>query len=240
MVTGFMGLLKKRYAGRLGADADEYIAFAVDGARRMQGLINDLLAFSRVDTRGHPFEPIPLDASLDAALANLCATIEDVAAVVHREPLPEVVADRGQMVQLLQNLVGNAVKFHARGAAPEVWIGAERGDGEWCVFVRDRGIGIARDHYAQIFEIFRRLHGREEYPGSGIGLAICKKIVERHGGRIWVESAPGEGATFWFSLPDPEDRSRREPANRSAGERGQGSDRPLRARSEREEDTDAE
>ena len=229
MVTGFMGLLQKRYAGRLGADADEYIAFAVDGARRMQGLINDLLTFSRVDTRGRPFEPVRLDGVLDDALANLRATIEASSATIHREPLPEAVADRGQMLQLLQNLLANALKFHRPGVPPEVWLGAERGRGEWCVSVRDHGIGIAPDHYAQIFEIFRRLHGREEYPGSGIGLAICKKIVERHGGRIWVESTAGEGATFRFALPDRASR----PEGAEAG-------RPDRAPGELKEDTHAE
>ena len=206
MVTGFMSLLQKRYEGRLGPDADEYIGFAVDGARRMQVLINDLLAYSRVDSRARPFERIELGTVLDEAVTNLRATVQETGATIHRGDLPAVVGDRVQVVQLLQNLVGNALKFRRPTVPPQVWVGAERGRSEWCVYVRDDGIGIAPEHYAQIFEIFRRLHGREEYPGSGIGLAICKKIVERHGGRIWVESKPGLGATFWFSLPDRERR----------------------------------
>jgi PAS domain S-box-containing protein len=201
MVTGFVGLLERRYKGQLGAEADEYIGFAVEGAHRMQYLINDLLTYSRVGTRAQEFEPVDLGEAASEALGNLRVAIEESQARVKCGKLPTVRADRRQMVQLLQNLVGNAVKFHGQ-AKPEVRIGARRTAGGWRVFVRDNGIGIAPEHQEHVFVIFRRLHSREAYPGSGIGLAICKKIVERHGGRLWVESTPGQGSTFWLTLPD--------------------------------------
>jgi PAS domain S-box-containing protein len=201
MVTGFMGLLQKRYGGRLGSEADEYISFAVEGARRMQGLINDLLAYSRVGTRPGTLQSTDLAVAAREALANLGAAIDEAGAEVRLGPLPEVEADRRQMTQLFQNLVGNAIKFRG-DRTPIVEIGAEHGPDEWRIFVRDNGIGIDPGHQEQIFVIFRRLHARDEFPGSGIGLAICKKIVERHGGRIWVDSESGAGATFWFALPE--------------------------------------
>jgi PAS domain S-box-containing protein len=201
MVTGFVGLLRKRYGDKLGPEADEYIGFAVDGAQRMQGLINDLLAYSRVGTRSGPVERTDLGQACREALANLRTAIEEAGADVQVGPLPEVRADARQMVQLFQNLIGNAVKFHGDDP-PTVRVGAEQVDREWRIFVQDNGIGIEPGHQEQIFVIFRRLHAREQFGGSGIGLAICKKIVERHGGRIWVESVTGKGATFWFSLPE--------------------------------------
>jgi PAS domain S-box-containing protein len=201
MVASFTQLLQRRYDDRLDDEAREFIRFAVDGATRMQTLITDLLSLSRVATRGKPFAPVDVSAALERALGNLRVAVEESGATVTAGALPTVTADAGQLVQLLQNLVGNALKF--RGAAPpEVQVFAERRDGAWEIAVRDRGIGIAPDDGERIFLVFQRLHGRGEYPGTGIGLAICRRIVERLGGRIWVESRVGEGATFRFTVPD--------------------------------------
>ena len=186
--------------GRLDANADEFIAYAVDGANRMQRLINDLLAYSRVGTRGKEFEPTDCTAVFDQALANLKVAIEESGAVVTRDPLPTVMADKLQIGQLFQNLIGNAIKYHG-DEPPRVHVSAEQKGNEWVFSVRDNGIGIDPQYAERIFVIFQRLHTREEYPGTGIGLAICKKIVERHGGRIWVESQLGSGATFYFTIP---------------------------------------
>lgn len=172
----------------------------MDGVRRMQELINGLLQYSRVGTKGEEMARIDLDVAVNDAVANLEVAIEENGAQVTRDDLPEVVADRRQLAQLFQNLIGNAIKFHG-DRAPAVHVGAERRNGEWVVEVRDNGIGIDPDHRDRIFDIFERLHGRERYEGTGIGLAICKKIVERHGGRIWVESQAGRGAAFRFTIP---------------------------------------
>ena len=201
MVTGFMGLLQKRYGNTLGDEADEYIGFAVDGARRMQGLIDDLLTYSRVGSRGRNLEAVNLADVARSVGQNLHPLTEETGATIEQADLPTVTADRLQMGQLYQNLIGNAMKFHGE-KPPRVELGAERGNGEWRLFVRDHGIGIAPEHREKVFVIFRRLHSREEYPGSGIGLAVCKRIVERHQGRIWVDSTVGGGCTFWFTLPD--------------------------------------
>jgi PAS domain S-box-containing protein len=201
MVSSYLQLLDRRYQDRLDADAREFIAYAVDGATRMQALINALLSYSRVGTRGKPLEPTDCAVILDRALANLKVTIEESDAAVTHDPLPTVMADGVQLTQVFQNLISNAIKFHGE-RRPEVHIGAQHGDGEWLFSVRDNGIGIDPQHYERIFVIFQRLHTREEYPGTGIGLAICKKIVERHGGRIWVESQPGAGSTFYFTITD--------------------------------------
>ena len=200
MVTSYTQLLQKRYQGKLDSDADEVIAYAVDGASRMQELINDLLAFSRVGSQGKDFESTDCEVILNNALANLEAAIQESGATVSHDPLPTVIVDGGQLGQVFQNLTGNAIKYR-RDKAPEVHIGAECGDGEWVFSVRDNGIGIAPEYTERIFVIFQRLHTKGEYPGTGIGLAICKKIVERHGGRIWVESELGNGATFYFTIP---------------------------------------
>jgi PAS domain S-box-containing protein len=203
MVASFTQLLARRYKGRLDADADEFIGYAVDGANRMQAMINDLLEYSRVDRRGRPPAPTDLDTVLDHVLENLRPTIAEAGATVTRDPLPTAPADDVQLGRLFQNLIGNALKF--RGAAPpRVHVGAERAGAEWIISVRDNGIGIDPKYFDRIFILFQRLHGRGQYPGTGIGLAICKKIVERHGGRIWVESEPGRGACFRFTLPVPE------------------------------------
>lgn len=201
MVTGFMGLLQKRYGSTLGDEADEYIGFAVDGARRMQGLIDDLLTYSRVGSRGASPVAVDLGDVVTAVRQNLHALIGETGATIRQDELPTLVADRQQMTQLYQNLVGNAMKFSGEHP-PQVELGAERGNGEWRLYVRDHGIGIAPEHRQNVFVIFRRLHSREEYPGSGIGLAVCKRIVERHRGRIWVDTTVGGGCTFWFTLPD--------------------------------------
>jgi light-regulated signal transduction histidine kinase (bacteriophytochrome) len=203
MVSSYTQLLARRYKGRLDADADAFIGFAVDGAARMQRLINDLLAYSRVGNRGREFGPTDCGAAFDQALVDLKAAIEESGAVVTCDPLPTVRGDSTQIGQLLQNLIGNAVKYRGE-APPRVHVSAVREGTEWVFSVRDNGIGIDPKYAERIFVIFQRLHTREQYSGTGIGLAICKKIVERHGGRIWVESQPGGGATFCFTIPDAE------------------------------------
>ncbi|MEN8196660.1 MAG: PAS-domain containing protein, partial [Pseudomonadota bacterium] len=200
MVSSYCQLLKSRYGERLDGDANEFIDFAVDGADRMKGLIQDLLAYSRVGSQGKPLEATDLDEVCDVVLHNLGMAIEDNRATIRRGSLPTVLGDRIQLVQLFQNMVGNAIKFHAE-RTPEIHIGAERKDGEWLISVRDNGIGIDPEYKDRIFVIFQRLHGAHEHEGTGIGLAVCKKIVERHRGSIWVESELGEGSTFYISLP---------------------------------------
>jgi len=199
-IAGFMGLLKRQYSEALNAEALEFVNFAMEGAERMQALIQDLLAFSRVGSRGNAFADAPLEDALAAALKNLSAVIGESGATVTNDGLPIVKADLLQMIQLLQNLIQNALKFHGP-RKPEVHIGAAQKENAWVVSVRDNGIGIERQYFERIFLIFQRLHTRSQYGGTGIGLAICKKIVERHGGSIWVESTPGEGSTFYFSIP---------------------------------------
>ena len=206
MVASFTQLLAKRYRGRLDQDADEFIDFAVDGASRMQTLINDLLAYSRVGTRGKLFRPTDCEAVLKLALDNLAKSIEQSGAAITHDPLPTVAGDEVQLIQLFQNLIGNAVKFHGQ-EPPQAHIAASEKDGEWEFAVRDNGIGIAPEQGERIFSIFQRLHHRAEYPGTGIGLAICKKIVERHGGKIWVESEVGQGSTFYFTIKEGEHES---------------------------------
>ena len=206
MVASYTQLLARRYKDKLDADAQEFMHYAVDGASRMQALINDLLAYSRVGTKGGNFEPTSSEAALERALTNLRLAIQESGAAVTHDALPTIVADPVQLTQLFQNLVGNAIKF--RGAEPpRVHVSAERRGTEWVFAVRDNGIGIEPAYRERIFIIFQRLHGRVEYPGTGIGLAICKKIAERHGGRIWVESAPGRGSAFHFTVPTREHAS---------------------------------
>jgi len=204
MVASYTQLLARRYRDKLDEDAHEFIGYAVDGVTRMQALINDLLAYSRVGTRGVDFSRVDLDAVLDRVLTTLGPAMEEQGATVIRDPLPAVRADSGQMGQLFQNLIGNAIKFRRPDAPPVVRISAARQDAEWVFSVSDNGIGMDAGYADRIFVIFQRLHNRTEYPGTGIGLAICKKIVERHGGRIWFTSLPGEGTTFFFALPEAE------------------------------------
>ncbi|HXN48074.1 MAG TPA: ATP-binding protein, partial [Bryobacteraceae bacterium] len=200
MVSSYVQLLARRYQGKLDADADEFIAFAVDGAKRMQNLINDMLAFSRVTTKGREFKPVEADAALKVALANLQAAIEESHANVTSDPLPVVNVDSGQLAQLFQNLIGNAIKFRGK-EPPRIHVAVERQAKEWVFSVQDNGIGIEPRHLERVFVIFQRLHSAAEYPGTGIGLAICKKIAERHGGRLWVTSEPGAGSAFHFTIP---------------------------------------
>ena len=199
MIASYVELLAQRYKGQLDDKADKFIHYIVDGATRMQTLINDLLAFSRVATRGKPFTLSSAETALAEVLVNLQKTIADKGALVTHDPLPDVVVDPTQFEQVLQNLIGNGLKFCER--TPLVHLHAEREGNDWLFSVRDNGIGIAREHLDRLFVIFQRLHSRTEYPGTGIGLAVCKKIIERHGGRIWLESEPGKGSTFFFTIP---------------------------------------
>jgi signal transduction histidine kinase len=199
MVASYTQLLAKRYRGRFDRDADEFIGYAVNGAHRMHALINDLLAYSRVGTRGKVPAPTNSADALETALRNLRAAIEESDGRVTHDPLPVVRADETQLCQVFQNLVGNALKFHGP-EPPRVHVSAQRDSGNWRFSVRDNGIGIDPESAQRIFVVFQRLHTSAEYPGTGIGLAIAKKIVERHGGRVWVESKPGDGATFYFTL----------------------------------------
>lgn len=205
MVASFTQLLSRRYKGQLDEDADEFIRFAVDGVTRMQNLINDLLAYSRVGTRGNAMELTDAGFTLDRICADLAASIEESGAAVTRAELPSVWVDPTQFGQLLQNLVANAIKYRAPGRAPEVSVSAVRQAGGWHFTVKDNGIGIDPDYFERIFIIFQRLHGKEDYQGTGIGLAICKKIVERHGGHIWVDSEPRNGSAFHFTIPEREE-----------------------------------
>jgi signal transduction histidine kinase len=199
MVASYTQLLARRYQGKLDQDADEFIAFAVDGAKRMQSLINDLLAYSRVGTKGGELRHTDAEAALMSALVNVRGAVEDSGAVIRHSPLPTVYADPVQLVQVFQNLLGNAIKFRNSGP-PEIDVACEEAIEEWCFSVRDNGIGIDPKYADRIFQVFQRLHSKKDYPGTGIGLAICKKIAERHEGRIWVVSQPGQGATFHFSI----------------------------------------
>lgn len=204
MVASFTQLLSRRYRGKLDPEADEFIDFAVDGATRMQSLINDLLSYSRVGSRGKPFRPVNCAVVFSQALANLETAVEETHAVVTHDPLPVVSGDAGQLVQLFQNLMANAIKFRGPDL-PQIHVTANHTNGDWTFAIQDNGIGIPAEHFDRIFSIFQRLHRRSDYAGTGIGLAICKKIVERHGGRIWVESKLGQGSTFYFTLPEKEE-----------------------------------
>lgn len=200
MVSNYLMLLEKRYKGKvLDEKAEEYIHFAVDGAARMSRLIDDLLEYSRVKRAGRPSESVNMDQVLEQVLGSLKITLDGAVAIVTHDPLPTIIADSIQMHQLLQNLISNAVKYRRDG--PRVHISAERVGADWVFSVEDNGIGIPQDQQERIFKMFQRLHTQDEYPGTGIGLAIAKKIVERHGGRIWVRSEVGCGSTFYFSIP---------------------------------------
>ncbi|NJL39023.1 MAG: GAF domain-containing protein [Leptolyngbyaceae cyanobacterium SM1_4_3] len=201
MVASYLQLLERRYRGQLDDTADEFIDYAVDGAARMQTLINDLLDYSRVDSRGKSFVIISGSAILDRAIANLQPAIEAANATLTCAPLPKIMADATQLTQLFQNLISNALKFHSDQPL-HIHVSAQHQADAWLLSVQDNGIGIDSEYADRIFLIFQRLHSRGEYPGTGIGLAICKKIVERHGGNIWVESQPGQGSTFYFTIPD--------------------------------------
>jgi len=200
-IAGFAKLLEKRYKGRLDEKADEFIDYIIDDTKRMQLLIKDLLDYSRVSAEGMVFRPTNCSVALEQAIYNLRSAIEESGAEVTYDLLPTVMGDEAQLSRLFQNLIGNAIKF--RGQEPlKIHISAHRKEDEWLFSIRDNSIGIDPEQAARIFIIFQRLHNRKEYSGTGIGLAICKKILERHGGRIWVESKPGKGSTFFFTIPD--------------------------------------
>jgi light-regulated signal transduction histidine kinase (bacteriophytochrome) len=200
-ITNFIDLLEKRYKDRFDQEAVSYLHYIVDGAKRMQTLINDLLAYCRIGTRGKPFLQTDLNKVLIRVLVDLDKAIKSCGAEVKYDPLPTLRADELQIGQVFQNLIGNAVKF-CRDAPPRIHIGAVHEGEGWVFSVSDNGIGIKRDFFDRIFVMFQRLHTETEYPGTGIGLAVCKKIVERHGGNIWVESEVGKGATFYFRIPE--------------------------------------
>jgi PAS domain S-box-containing protein len=215
-VTGSVQLLARRYKGQLDSEADEFIGFAVDGTRRMKALITDLLAYSRISTRGVPFTTVDCKKVLDQALASLQTALSESDARLTHDSLPRVWGDAGQLALLFQNLIGNAIKFRG-DRIPEIHISAERQNGDdkdkWQFAVSDNGIGIDMKYADRVFTIFQRLHTIDDYPGTGIGLALCRKIVDRHGGRIWVESVPEEGTIFCFTLPGVEGREQSQGAS---------------------------
>ena len=217
-IASFLQLLEKRYHDQLDQDARDFIEFAVDGANRLQRMIQDLLAFSRVSTRGNAFQPADMQKIFQNVHQSLGSEIEATNARVTSDGLPTVLGDESQLTQLLQNLIGNAIKFRG-DQPPQVHVSAEALEGEWQFAVRDNGIGIKDDYFEKIFIIFQRLHPTGEFPGSGIGLAISRRIVDRHGGRIWVESIPGEGSTFYFTIPD-QDLTEPSDPNQISGELG--------------------
>jgi signal transduction histidine kinase len=212
MVTAYTQLLAERYKGKLDENADKYIGYASEGAQRMQVLIQDLLAFSRVGRSGTARTNVDCNAVMKDVVQTLTPTIEASGAVVTYADLPTVWAEPTQMGQVFQNLIGNGIKFRGK-EAPAISVQAEKQDGQWLFSVADNGIGIAPEYVENIFVVFQRLHARTEYPGNGIGLAICKKVVERLGGRIWVESQPGPGSTFKFTIPvhepDPKEEAQK-------------------------------
>jgi PAS domain S-box-containing protein len=201
MISSYVQLLSRRYTGKLEKDADEFIEFAVDGSSRMMGMIQALLTYSRVGTKGKPPEPTNCEDILAQTLRNLQAALEEKGAEVTHDPLPTIMADGIQMGQLFQNLIGNGVKFQEEGVRPHVHVSVEDKGDYWLFSFKDNGIGIDPQYKDRIFIIFQRLHGKQEYKGTGIGLAVCKRIVERHGGTIWVDSELGKGATFKFTIP---------------------------------------
>lgn len=200
MVSSYLQLLARRYRGRLDEDADAFIGYAVDGAERMKRLINDLLSYARLGARTKPFGPVDCNTVLEGVRTNLGLQLQESQAELQADPLPTVTGDPTLLLQLFQNLIGNALKFRGK-EAPRVSLSAEKAGAFWTFRVRDNGIGLDPECAERIFVIFGRLHTQSEYPGTGIGLALCKKIVERHGGRIGVDSSPGTGSTFWFTLP---------------------------------------
>jgi light-regulated signal transduction histidine kinase (bacteriophytochrome) len=193
--------LEQRYKDNLDDKADEYIGFIVDGAHHMKQLIDDLLAYSRITTHAKEFEPVNLEKVLDTVLTNLSVSIEDNQVKIQHNTLPTLLADPTQIGQIFQNLIANAIKFHGE-KDPNIEINAHRDGDEWIFAFKDNGIGIDPEHQEQIFDVFRRLHTREDYPGTGIGLSICQKIIKRHGGRLWVESEIDKGSIFYFTIPD--------------------------------------
>jgi two-component system sensor histidine kinase/response regulator len=200
MIASYLQLVAQRYHDKLDDDGREFIGYAVDGAKRMQALINDMLAYSRVGTKARSFQPVSTARLVDTAITFLGVAVQESGAQIERGELPSVHGDAMQLAQLFQNLLANAIKFRG-SAAPQVRVDCQAQGEDWCFTVRDNGIGIAPEYFQRIFALFQRLHSQRKYPGTGIGLALCKKIVERHGGHIGVESTPGEGSVFTFTLP---------------------------------------
>ncbi len=201
MITSYLQLLERRYKDKLDADAIEFINFAVDGAKRMQQLTRDLLLYARVGLSPVQYSEVDCKKALNAAVSNLKMVISEQAAVITSDPLPNIIGNLDQLEQVLQNLIENSIRFRSE-APPKIHISAERGNSEWVFSVRDNGMGIAQEFHSRIFGLFQRLHGRGEHPGTGIGLAFCKQVIERQGGRMWLQSDPGRGSTFYFSSPD--------------------------------------
>jgi light-regulated signal transduction histidine kinase (bacteriophytochrome) len=206
MVTSFLSLMERTFKHQLDPKAKEYIDYALEGGNRMRDLINDVLAYSRLDAHGKKFAPVDMNAVIAEVLTTLRETIEENKADVTVDPLPTVAADESQMMQVMQNLIGNALKFHGPDR-PIIRISSSPEEREWTISVKDNGIGLDMADAEKIFLMFQRLNNRDEYPGTGIGLAVAKKIVERHGGRIWVESKLGKGATFFFTIPTADTRN---------------------------------
>jgi light-regulated signal transduction histidine kinase (bacteriophytochrome) len=202
MVASYTQLLAERYGDQLDDKAHKFIAYAVDGASRMQTLILDLLAFSRVETRAQPFKSVDAQSALGAAIVNLKAVIDETGSLVTTDDLPQVRADESQLTMVFQNLINNGIKFQNERHPAHIHVSAQPQNGCWCFSVQDNGIGIDAKYKDKIFLVFQRLHTRSEYPGTGIGLALCKRIIDRHGGRIWFESSPGQGTTFFFTIPE--------------------------------------
>jgi len=204
-ISGFVQLLKLEYEGKLDEQAQDWIGRTVRAIAQMQTLIRDLLSYSRVDARSRPFVQIPFIEIVNDARTLLESSIHDSGGQVTWGPLPDVMGDRSQLVQLIQNLIGNGLAYRS-DKPPHIHITADRSGEEWVFSVRDNGIGIDPKHHEQIFEIFKRLHNQKEHPGTGIGLAVCRRVVNRHGGRIWVESELGHGSTFHFTIPEEKER----------------------------------
>ena len=202
MVVSYLSLLDRKYGNRLDHEAQEYIKYAVEGGTRMRSLIDDLLEYSRLDSQETSFLLVDMNVVVAETLSNLKLQIEENNANIVVDPLPSVLADRPQMMQLMQNLISNAVKFHGPNRS-EVHVSVKSGHQEWVFAVKDNGIGMNMQYSERIFRMFQRLNGGDKFPGTGIGLAITKNIVERHGGKIWVESQEGKGATFFFTIPKP-------------------------------------
>jgi len=200
VVAGFLGLLAKRCQGKIDAKGEDYIDQALKAVKRMEQMIDDILSYSRISTRGKEFEVTDCNSVLDQVLEDLKLAITESGASITRDPLPTVMADSSQLARVFQNLIGNAIKFRG-DKPPQIRVGAKQHDNEWRFFVQDNGIGIPSKDCERVFLMFERLHDKSKYSGTGIGLAICKKIVERHGGRVWVESEPGQGSTFYFTIP---------------------------------------
>jgi light-regulated signal transduction histidine kinase (bacteriophytochrome) len=201
MISSFTQLLERRYKDKLDQDANEYIRFAVDGAIRMQKLLNDLLEFSRIKNQTEQYDPVDTSALLGQAVANLQQLLTENTALVTNDDLPLIQADEAQMIRLFQNLIENAVKFHKKTELPQIHISCKKQDNMYLFSVADNGIGIEKQYHDKVFVVFQRLHSVRDYPGTGIGLSICKRIVERHGGTIWFESIVNEGTTFYFTIP---------------------------------------